>query len=85
MGFGGEILQWLSERSVWITSRQILKSIQKDKSMQGSRINLKEHPRNQYEQHQRKSMMSIPIFSILSQWLGSHSLCLPYTHTVELT
>ena len=23
--------------------------------------------------------MSIPIFSILSQWLGSHSLCLPYT------
>lgn len=75
MGFGRAFLQGLSEKSVLIASRQILKSIQKGKSMQGSRINLKEHPRNQYEQHQRKRIMSIPLFSILSQWLGPHSLC----------
>ena len=40
MGFGREFLQGLSEKSVLIASRQILKSIQKGKSMQGSRHKL---------------------------------------------
>ena len=40
MGFGREFLQGLSEKSVLIASRQILKSIRKGKSMQGSRHKL---------------------------------------------